>query len=181
MPDPNGQRPRLGDKQRLNYCSCLLIGSRCVILCAMNTRFFLKLFDAGYILRAGMILLGLSLVVLGEFFIIDFISGYWGVYFTLALAAFTGLAGVFLSYRETAARISLIKAEVSEGEYSERDMVQLAGAIVSGLLLLMPGFVTDFFGAIGFFPVIRMLYGRAATWKLTPGLSEIYEYLKLYD
>ena len=147
----------------------------------MDTRFLLKLFDSGYILRTGMVLLGLSLVVLGEFFLIYFISGFWGVYFTLAVAAVTGLIGVFLSYREIASRIAMVKKGVSEGVFLEKDMVQLAGAIVSGLLLLLPGFVTDLFGAIGFFSVIRFGYGRIATWRMTPKLNEIYEYMRLYD
>lgn len=147
----------------------------------MDTRFLLKLLDTGFIFKAGMVLLGLSVAVLGEFFIISLISGFWGIYFTLAVAAVTGLAGVFLSYREIAARISLIKEMVSDGVFSEKELIQLAGAIVSALLLLLPGFVTDFFGAIGFFPVIRMVYGRIATWRMTPKLNEIYEYMRLYD
>ncbi|HAK46837.1 MAG TPA: hypothetical protein DCO79_13080 [Spirochaeta sp.] len=159
----------------------LLIDRRCGILSAMNTRFLLKLLDSGFIFRSGMVLLALSLVVLGEFFIIDLISGFWGLYFTLALASATGLAGVFLSYREITARINLIKEEVTEGQFSEKDMVQLAGAIVTALLLLLPGFMSDFFGAIGFFPVVRMGYGRLATFKMTPKLNEIYEYMRLYD
>ena len=141
----------------------------------------MKLFDSGFIFRAGMVLLGLSLVILGEFFLVEFISGFWGVYFTLAVAAVTGLAGVFLSYREIAARITLIKQGVIDGIFLEKDMIQLAGAIVAGLLLLLPGFITDFFGALGFFSVVRMLYGRLATYRLSPKLNMIYEHMRLYD
>ena len=147
----------------------------------MNTRFLLKFLDTGFILRTAFVFLGLSLIVLGEIFIIDFISGFWGIYFTLALTAVFGLAGVFLSYREVAARINLIHTEVKEGEYSEKDMTQLAGAILGGFLLIFPGFITDVLGAISFFPVIRMLYGKFVTFKIGSQLRELYEYLRLYD
>ena len=149
----------------------------------MNTRFLLKFLDPGFILKSAMILLGLSLIVLGEFFLIEFISGFWGVYFTLALSAVTGLVGLILSYREITARISIINEGVSDGVYSEKEMVQLAGAIIGGLLIIFPGFITDFFGAISFFPVIRMLYpaGRIATVKMGSQLNELYEYMRLYD
>ncbi len=147
----------------------------------MNIRYLLKLLDSGFILKTGIVLLGLSVIVLGEFFIIDFISGFLGLYFTLAVAAVTGLAGLLLSYREIAIRIRLIKDEASDGVYTQKEMVQLAGAIVSGLLLIIPGFLTDFFGAIGFFPVIRVLYGKIATRNFKHRISEIYEYLRLYD
>lgn len=147
----------------------------------MNTKFLLKLLDPGFILKTGMVLLGLSLVVLGEMFLLDFISSFWGIYFTLAVAALTGLTGLFFSYRELSARISVIKDCVNEGIYSEKDFIQLAGAVAGALLLLIPGFITDFFGAVSFFPVIRMFYGKLITVKMGGQLNEIYEYLKLYD
>ncbi len=152
-----------------------------ILLSSMNTRFLLKFLDPGFVLKAAFIILGLSLVVLGEIFIIQFISGFLGVYFTLAVAALTGIIGLFLSYNEISSRIKLIREGVSEGVYSEKDMVQLAGALFGGLLLLLPGFITDFIGAISFFPVIRMLYGRLITRNISSKLSEAYEYLRLYD
>jgi UPF0716 protein FxsA len=128
-----------------------------------------------------MILIGLSLIVLAEIFFIEFVGELWGIYFTLAVAALTGLAGLFFSYREISTRITIIRDGVSEGVYPEKEFIQLAGAIVVGLLLLMPGFVTDFIGAIGFFPVIRGLYGKIITARMGNRLNELYEYLKLYD
>ena len=147
----------------------------------MNTRFLLKLLDPGFILKTALVLLGISLVVLCEFFLIEFISELWGVYFTLAIAAATGLAGLFFGYREIFARINIIKGGISEGVYPEKEFIQLAGAIVAGLLLLMPGFITDVLGAVGFFPVIRMLYGKIVLIKMNGRLSELYEYMRLYD
>ena len=159
----------------------MLNDSRCDIFTAMNTRFLLKFFDPGFILKAAFIILGLSLIILGEIFIIQFVGGFWGVYFTLAVAASTGLIGLFFSFREVAGRIRLIKDGVINGEYSEKDMVQLAGAILGGGMLLLPGFVTDFFGILSFFPVIRSLYGYAITRGFSSRFSEAYEYLRLYD
>lgn len=147
----------------------------------MNTRFLLKFFDPGFILKAAFVILALSLVALGEIFIIQYISSFWGVYFTLALTASTGLIGLFFSYREVAGRIRLIRAGVVDGEYSEKDMIQLAGAILGGILLLFPGFFTDFLGIISFFPVIKSLFGRIMTKNISSRISEAYEYLRLYD
>lgn len=147
----------------------------------MNTRFLLRFFDPGYILKAAFIILGLSIIVLGEIFIIQYISGYWGVYFTLAAAAATGLISLFFSYREIAGRIRIIREGVVDGEYSEKDMIQLAGAIIGGFMLLLPGFITDFFGLISFFPVVRALIGRLVTINIRGRMPEAYEYLRLYD
>ncbi len=147
----------------------------------MIIKFLLKFLDQTFVLKAALVLLGVSLIFIGEIFLIEFISGFLGIYFTLAIAASTGFAGLFFSLREINSRINLIREEVSEGIYSEKDMVQLTGAFAGGLLLLIPGFITDALGVVSFFPVVRMLYGRLISKYLSLNLTEAYEYLRLYD
>jgi len=147
----------------------------------MNTRFLLKLLDTGFLLKTALVLLLLSLVLIGEIFIIQFISEFWGAYFTLALAAATGLAGLFLCFRDVSVIIHMIRGRASDGEFPDKEMVSLAGAIACGLLLLLPGFVTDFFGIIGFFPVIKTLFGKVITRNQGGRMHELYEYLKIYE
>lgn len=147
----------------------------------MNTRFLLKLLDTGFLLKAAIVLLLLSLVGIGEIFLIQFISEFWGAYFTLALVAATGLAGLFLCYRDVSVIIHQIKESAADGEFPGREMVSLAGAIAGALLLLIPGFITDFIGLISFFPVIKTLIGRIITRKQSGRMHELYEYLKIYE
>jgi UPF0716 protein FxsA len=147
----------------------------------MNTKFLLKLLDTGFLLKTALVLLLLSLVLIGEIFLIQFISEYWGAYFTLALAAATGLAGLFLCFRDISVIIHLIKDKAADGEFPDREMVSLAGALAGGILLLMPGFITDFIGIISFFPVIKTLIGRIITMNQSGRMHELYEYLKIYE
>ncbi|MBI9107263.1 MAG: FxsA family protein [Spirochaetales bacterium] len=147
----------------------------------MNNRFLLKLLDTGFLLKIAFVLLLLSLVFIGEFFVVLFISEFWGAYFTLAVVALTGLAGLFLSFRDVSVIIHLIRDKAGEGEFPEKEMVSLSGAIAGGLLLILPGFITDFLGIISFFPVIKTLYGKIITLKQGGRMHELYEYLKIYE
>ena len=141
----------------------------------------MKLFDPGFLLKAAMIILLLSLVMIAEIFLIQFISGYLGTYFTLAVVAATGLGGLFFCFRDVSTIIGLVRTRAADGEFPDREMVSLAGAIIVGVMLLLPGFITDFLALIGFFPVIKTLYGRIATRGRSGKMHEIYEYLKIYE
>ena len=147
----------------------------------MNTRFLLKLLDTGFLLKTALFLLLLSLVLIGEIFLIQLISEFWGAYFTLALVAVTGLAGLFMCFRDVSVIISQIKEKAADGEFPEREMVSLSGAIAGALLLLLPGFITDFIGLISFFPVIKTVLGRIITRGQGGRMHELYEYLRIYE
>ncbi len=53
--------------------------------------------------------------------------------------------------------------------------------LVSSVLLLTPGFITDLVGFLLLVPVFRQAVGRAIAKRLDRNFKEVYEYLKLYD
>lgn len=147
----------------------------------MDTRTRLQFFEPSFVLKIVFILLGFSLIILGEIFFISFLSRYWGVYFTLAIVALCSFIGLFVGYREIVSRISLIKRDVAAGYYIERNFIQLAGAFLSTFIIIIPGFFTDFLGLLGFFPFIRSLYGKIIFLIFPDSKKQVYESMKLYD
>lgn len=137
--------------------------------------------DTGFILKSAFILLLISIIPLAEIMLIQFLGEFLGIYFTLAVAAVTGLAGLFLAYRDIRGIVKQIRIKSAEGLYPGREMLSLAGALFGGIMLICPGFITDFIGALSFFPVIRTLAGRFITRNMEPRLREAYEYMRLYE
>ena len=137
--------------------------------------------DSGFILKTALLLLLLSLLMIGEIYLIQFISEFWGTYFTLAITALTGLVGLGFSFRDVLVLIKAVKAGSAAGSYPEKELILLSGSIIGGILLLIPGFLTDCLGFLGFFPVVRGLYGRLFTRNRRGNMNELYEYLKLYE
>ena len=104
-----------------------------------------------------------------------------GNYFTLALAAFTGLVGMLFALRGFQKNLQLLKAKIKEGIFPLEEFITLTGIFAAGILLLTPGFITDIVGFLLFVPVIRSALGRLIIRLSRTNFKELYEYMKLYD
>ena len=147
----------------------------------LNVKTWLRFFEKDFLLKILFLLLLYSLIPLGEIFFLLYLGGKLGNYLTLALAATTGFIGVFMAVREVQHNLILLKQKIKDGDYPGKEFINLAGILTGGILLLTPGFFTDFFGFLFFLPVFRNFVGRVITRRLKSKLSEVYEYLKLYD
>ena len=144
-----------------------------------NMKVMLRFFDRSFILKLLFIALLYSLLPLSEIFLLLYIGGILGNYLTLALSATTGLFGMIVAIKEVRGIFSSLQKKIVEGYYPAKEFVSLAGILVGSALLLTPGFVTDIFGILLFFPFFRNWIGGLITSRLDGQLREIYEYLKL--
>jgi len=104
-----------------------------------------------------------------------------GRYLILAAAAVVGLLGMLIALREVRVTLERLRARIRRHEYPGSEFVDLAGILVGSVLLLTPGFITDFVGFLLMIPFFRKLLGRAVTRRLDRSLHEVYEYLQLSD
>ncbi|MBN1699979.1 MAG: FxsA family protein [Spirochaetales bacterium] len=141
----------------------------------------LKLFDKGFVIRLLLLSLLYTLLPLSEIFLIIYMSDFFGQYLLLALAASTGLFGVLIALVQVNTILTSLKEKIRKGEYPAQEFINLAGILTGGILLITPGFITDFIGLLMFFPPVRNHIGRFITKKLDKQLKEIHEYLKLYE
>jgi hypothetical protein len=75
----------------------------------------------------------------------------------------------------------LLRARIRRHEYPGTEFVDLAGILMGSILLLTPGFITDFVGFLLMIPFFRRFLGRAVTRRMDRSLHEVYEYLQLSD
>lgn len=141
----------------------------------------IRLFDRGFLLRSLLTLLLISLLPIADIALIFYIAGIIGVFLTLAIVAAAALLGVFVTYREMRRTLTPIRRKVQEGYYPEAEFANLAGTVVSSVLLATPGFIGDLIGLVVFMPFMRRKVGRMITSRMEGRMKEIYEYLKLYD
>ena len=147
----------------------------------LGLQLFLRFFERDFITKLILLFLLYSLLPIGEIFLILYLGGQLGNYLTLALAASTGLVGVLISLARLQETNRRLREKIAAGEYPGAEFVELAGVLVSGVLLLTPGFVTDVLGLMLFLPSIRGAVGRAITRRASRHLKEVYEYLRLYE
>lgn len=145
-----------------------------------QANYLLRLFDRTFITKVLLLALLYSLLPLAEIFLLmAYVSERIGTYFTLALAASVGLVGMLLTLREFHKHLEVLTRKIRAGVHPQREFVALMGILCAGLLLLTPGFITDFVGFLLFVPALREALGRLVLRLLRIDLKEIYEYLKL--
>ncbi|QDZ01850.1 membrane protein FxsA [Nitratireductor mangrovi] len=83
------------------------------------------------------------------------IGGRIGVAATLAIVVLTALVGSILLRVQGFGLLRRIQEETDQGRVPKREVVHGAMILFAGLLLLLPGFVTDAVGFTLFIPAIR--------------------------
>ena len=144
-------------------------------------RLFLRFLDREFLVKLIFILLLYSLVPLGEIFLFLFLGDLIGNYLILAIAAVVGLVGILFAVGQIRRTLERLRGKIRRSQYPGKEFVDLAGILVSSVLLLTPGFITDFAGFLLLIPFFREALGRAIAKRMDKSFKEVYEYLRLYD
>jgi UPF0716 protein FxsA len=147
----------------------------------LKMNFLLNLFRRGFIIKLLLLTLLYMILPLTEIFILMYMSDFFGQFFLLGLAASTGLFGVLIAVLQVNKTLLELKKKINKGEYPGKEFIILCGILVSSLLLITPGFITDLLGFFMLVPFFRNEIGKFITRKIDKTLREIYEYLRLYE
>jgi UPF0716 protein FxsA len=101
-------------------------------------------------------LVALFIVVpLVELAVIIQVGSWLGVVDTLALLILISVLGAWLVKRQGVGLVRRVQAELAAGRVPGSALVDGALLLVAGVLLLVPGFVTDAFGLLLLLPPVR--------------------------
>lgn len=90
-----------------------------------------------------------------------------GVLLTMLLVIFTSCIGVSLVKNQGVKNFMLMQQKLAAGESPAVEMIKSVSLILSGFLLLLPGFFTDFIGLLLLLPPVQ----KHLTLKLMPHLK----------
>ena len=120
------------------------------------------------------ILLAVVLLLVVEVAVVAVVSSWIGFGWTLLLLLGTTLLGGWLVRREGARAWRSFSAAVAEGRPPGRAALDGMLILIGGLLVLLPGFVSDLLGLLCLLPPTRRLLGRALVgWALTRGRATV--------
>ncbi len=105
----------------------------------------------------GILILLFTLLPALEFYLLFKIGSQIGAINTLGLIILTGVVGAFLAKREGLSIIYKIQDQLQLGALPGREIIHGFLVFGGGLLLLTPGFITDFLGLAMVFPGSRHL------------------------
>ncbi|WP_312745078.1 FxsA family protein [Cedecea neteri] len=89
-----------------------------------------------------------------------------GVFMTLILVIFTSVIGLSLVRNQGFKNLMLMQHKMAAGESPAAEMIKSVSLIMAGILLLLPGFFTDFLGLLLLLPPVQ----KHLTLKLMPHL-----------
>ncbi|HEX4500524.1 MAG TPA: FxsA family protein [Scandinavium sp.] len=111
-------------------------------------------------------LLAVFLYVYIEISIFIQVAHVLGVLMTLLLVIFTSVIGMSLVRNQGFKNFMLMQQKMQAGESPAAEMIKSVSLIIAGLLLVLPGFFTDFLGMLLLLPPVQ----KHLTLKLMPHL-----------
>lgn len=103
-------------------------------------------------------------IPLTELYFLIKVGSQIGAFPTIFLTVFTALLGGYMVRRQGFSTLMRVREMASRGEVPAIEVMEGAVLLVCGVLLLLPGFITDAVGFIFLVPPIRR-------WLLTAGLQ----------
>lgn len=94
------------------------------------------------------------------------VAHVFGVLLTLVLVIFTSVIGMSLVRNQGFKNLLLMQQKMAQGESPAAEMIKSVSLIIAGLLLVLPGFFTDFLGLLLLLPPVQ----KHLTLKLMPHL-----------
>ena len=106
------------------------------------------------------LLLLFILVPLFELYILIKIGGYLGAFPTVALVVFTALLGIVIVRLQGLRTLQKTRQSLSQGIVPAEEMVDGVLIFVGGVLLIIPGVLTDLFALVLLIPYSRTIFKR---------------------
>jgi len=95
--------------------------------------------------------------------------GFWP---TVGIVVATALVGSWLAKREGYAAWKRVRTRLAMGALPGAELVDGVVILVSGVLLMTPGFLTDIAGIVGLIPSVRRAARRTLMAKIERGVME---------
>ena len=121
------------------------------------------------------VLLGLALLAVAELYVIVQVASAIGALETIALLIVMTIVGVWLVKRAGVALLMRMQAQASLGKVPTDQLIDGPLLLLAGLLILIPGFITDVAGLLLLLPptraVIRKLFRGTLAVRVASGAN----------
>jgi UPF0716 protein FxsA len=105
----------------------------------------------------ALIAIGLILFAALELYIIVLVASAIGALNTVGLILLFAIVGAWLAKHEGLWVLTRIRQQLDAGKMPTNDLIEAGLVLAGGLLLVLPGFITDAFGLLLLFPPTRAL------------------------
>ena len=108
----------------------------------------------------GRLFLVLTIVPLAELYILIKIGSHIGGFNTILLVLMTAVLGALLARRQSLRTLQQIQLRLSQGQIPAEELIDGVLILCGGILLVMPGVLTDLFALVLLLPFTRTYFKR---------------------
>lgn len=108
---------------------------------------------------------------ISEVSLLIYVAQQTSLVFTMACCAFTGLVGGFFVRQQGLKTLTKIKQTIEKGSLPADEAIEALLLLIVGVLLCVPGFITDFMGFMIIIPGIRKMVARHLVESFKKGIS----------
>ena len=108
-----------------------------------------------------------GLLVCSELYLFSLLSSAVTVFERVYFSLVTGLLGAFWARKEGGAVLKNLITEMQSGQAPQNSIIEGTLVLLGGLLLIAPGFISDFLGLLLIFPLSRTLISK----RVQPALA----------
>ena len=117
------------------------------------------------------LLIAFIAVPIAEFWVVTTVGGLLGLWPTLALLVVSAVVGAVMMRREGAKAWSALVNAFGSGQLPTGRLADAALVLVGGILLMLPGFLTDLVGLVMILPFTRPLIRRFLAFVLARSVA----------
>lgn len=88
------------------------------------------------------------------------VGGAIGGWTTIGIVILTAVIGTYMLRQQGMATLNLAQKRMQQGEMPAQQMLEGLLLLIGGVLLLTPGFITDFFGFCSLIPISRQFLAK---------------------
>ncbi len=131
------------------------------------------------LIRFFSLLTGISILILADGLLLVRLARIRGVYFALALEGLVTIAAAIVLGSTINNLIRKIRSDAQRGSCIPRRYAHLAAVVTAGVLLFIPGFITDLVGLAIYLPPGRFFFTAFFQRRNISSVAKAYEYLTL--
>jgi len=106
----------------------------------------------------GYLILLFTVVPIIELTLLIKVGQYIGAGYTVGIVVATGITGAYLAKLQGLLTLRRIQEEINQARMPAEKLFDGVLILCSGILLITPGFITDFIGFLGLIPFTRNLF-----------------------
>ncbi len=133
------------------------------------------------LLRVLLSLQGVAIMLLPEILLLFYLAQLYGKLLILAIVCATSLGGLYLITNSIFHATKKMQGSITDGVFRKNEFGILYTLLLCGLLLILPGFITDIIGLFIYLPPIRLMVSKIFTQRLSADIRQAYCYNKLYS